>query len=56
LSSNEQKILIETDPEQIYRRSSRAENFVYDIKTKKLTKLSAGGKQSFATFRQMVLK
>lgn len=50
LSSNEQKILIETDPEQIYRRSSRAENFVYDIKTKKLTKLSAGGKQSFATF------
>jgi dipeptidyl-peptidase-4 len=36
LSSNEQKILIETDPEQIYRRSSRAENFVYDIKTKKL--------------------
>lgn len=50
LSSNEQKILIETDPEQIYRRSSRAENFVYDIKTKKLVKLSAGGKQSFATF------
>jgi dipeptidyl-peptidase-4 len=34
LSSNEQKILIETDPEQIYRRSSRAENFVYDIKSK----------------------
>ncbi|WP_310587398.1 S9 family peptidase [Flectobacillus longus] len=50
LSSNEQKILIETDPEQIYRRSSRAENFVYDIKTKKLAKLSSGGKQSFATF------
>ncbi|NBA78155.1 prolyl oligopeptidase family serine peptidase [Emticicia sp. ODNR4P] len=50
LSSNEQKILIETDPEQIYRRSSRAENFVYDIKSKKLVKLSAGGKQSFATF------
>ncbi|NBB31494.1 prolyl oligopeptidase family serine peptidase [Cellulophaga sp. BC115SP] len=50
LSSNEQKILIETDPEQIYRRSSRAENFVYDIKSKKLAKLSSGGKQSFATF------
>ncbi len=50
LSPNEQKILITTETEPIYRRSSRAENYVYDIKTKKLVQLSNGGKQLFATF------
>jgi dipeptidyl-peptidase 4 len=50
LSADEQKILISTESEQIYRRSSREENFVYDLKTKKLAQLSKGGKQMFATF------
>jgi dipeptidyl-peptidase 4 len=50
LSADEQKILISTESEPIYRRSSREENFVYDLKTKKLTQLSKGGKQMFATF------
>ncbi len=50
LSADEQKILISTESEPIYRRSSREENFVYDLKTKKLEQLSKGGKQMFATF------
>jgi len=50
LSADEQKILISTESEPIYRRSSREENFVYDLKTKKLTQLSKTGKQMFATF------
>ena len=50
LSADEQKILISTESEPIYRRSSREENFVYDLKTKKLAQLSKGGKQMFATF------
>ncbi|MEA5461822.1 S9 family peptidase [Arcicella sp. LKC2W] len=50
LSADEQKILISTESEPIYRRSSREENFVYDLKTKKLVQLSKGGKQMFATF------
>ena len=50
LSADEQKILISTESEPIYRRSSREENFVFDNKTKKLTQLSKAGKQMFATF------
>jgi dipeptidyl-peptidase 4 len=50
LSSDEQKILISSESEPIYRRSSREENYVYDLKTKKLAQLSKGGKQMFATF------
>jgi dipeptidyl-peptidase-4 len=50
LSADEQKIMISTESEPIYRRSSREENFVYDLKTKKLAQLSKGGKQMFATF------
>jgi dipeptidyl-peptidase 4 len=50
LSADEQKIMISTESEPIYRRSSREENFVYDLKTKKLSQLSKGGKQMFATF------
>lgn len=50
LSSDEQKILIYTASEQIYRRSSMSEGYVYDLKTKKLAKLSAVGKQMYATF------
>ncbi|MBC5774450.1 S9 family peptidase [Pontibacter sp. KCTC 32443] len=49
-SSDEKKVLFSTDTEQIYRRSSKAEFYIYDIASKKLTKLSDGGKQLYATF------
>lgn len=49
-SSDEQKVLFSTDTEQIYRRSSKADFYIYDIASKKLTKLSDGGKQLYATF------
>jgi dipeptidyl-peptidase-4 len=49
-SSDEQKVLFSTETEQIYRRSSKAEFYIYDIASKKLTKLSEGGKQLYATF------
>ncbi len=48
-SPDESKIVFKTNSEDIYRRSSKAENFVYDIKSKQLTQLSALGKQMFAT-------
>lgn len=49
-SPDETKILFATATEPIYRRSYKAAYFVYDLKEKKLTPLSAGGKQSYATF------
>jgi dipeptidyl-peptidase-4 len=48
-SPDESKIVFKTNSEDIYRRSSKAENFVYDIKLKQLTQLSTSGKQMFAT-------
>lgn len=50
LSADEQKLLITTQEEPIYRRSSKAEYFIYDLKTKQLTPLSTAGKQQYATF------
>jgi len=50
LSADETKLLITTDEEPIYRRSSKAEFYVYTLATKKLTQLSRGGKQQYATF------
>ncbi|MGV3639820.1 MAG: S9 family peptidase [Adhaeribacter sp.] len=49
-SADEQKVLFATEKESIYRRSSKANFFVYDRATKKLSPLSAGGKQMYATF------
>ncbi|TPE42703.1 S9 family peptidase [Pontibacter mangrovi] len=49
-SSDEKKVLFSTETERIYRRSSKAEFYIYDIASKKLTKLSDGGKQLYATF------
>ena len=48
----EKQLLIATKWESIYRRSSKAFYYVYDLKTKKIQSLSdtAKGKQSFATF------
>ena len=49
-SADETKILFATDDEAIYRRSSKASYFVYDLKTGKLFPLSKNGKQRLATF------
>lgn len=49
-SADETKLLISTEAEPLYRRSSKEDNYVYDLKTKKLQKLSNGGKHSYATF------
>jgi dipeptidyl-peptidase-4 len=49
-SPDENKILLLTDREAIYRRSFTASYFVYDITKKTLTPLSGGGKQQLATF------
>lgn len=50
LSPDERKLLLTTQEDPIYRRSSKAEFYVYDLKTKQLTPLSRGGKQQYATF------
>ena len=49
-SSDEQRLLIKTAEEPIYRRSSKAEFYLYDLKTKELKPVSKGGKQQYATF------
>lgn len=49
-SADEKKVLFSTETEPIYRRSSKAFYYVYDLETKKLGKLSNGGKQSYATY------
>jgi len=49
-NANEQKILFTTATEPIYRRSARATYYVLDRASKKLTPLSAGDKQGYATF------
>lgn len=49
-SDAEDKILIQTQMESIYRRSTKEFNFVYDIKTQELKALSSGGKQMHASF------
>ena len=48
-SKDEQKLILETEREAIYRHSSRANFFVYDRKTKALTPVSEEGKQRYAT-------
>ena len=50
LSNDEQKILIGTASEPIYRRSSTETNYVFDRATQRLTLLAAGGKQMHASF------
>jgi dipeptidyl-peptidase-4 len=48
-SADETKIVLETDKEQIYRRSSKANFYVWDRGTEKLTAVSKEGKQRYAT-------
>ncbi len=49
-SPDETKIILKTESEQIYRRSSKANHIIYDINAKKVIELSANGKQMFPTF------
>lgn len=49
-SDNERKLLLTTDTESIYRHSSKATHFVYDIDKKTLIPLHEAGKQLHATF------
>ncbi|AZQ64483.1 S9 family peptidase [Flammeovirga pectinis] len=49
-SADEKQVLLMTEKESIYRRSFKAEYYVYDFISKKLSKLSENGKQSYATF------
>lgn len=49
-SPDESKIIFATETEYIYRYSTREANYVYDLKTKKLTALSVNGKQRLAVF------
>jgi dipeptidyl-peptidase-4 len=50
LSSDERKLLLTTQEEPIYRRSSKAEFYIYNLVTKQLAPLSRAGKQQYATF------
>ncbi|MCC5944169.1 MAG: S9 family peptidase [Bernardetiaceae bacterium] len=50
LSTDEKKALLQTQRVGIYRRSFKAEYFVYDFENQTLKKLSKNGKQSYATF------
>ncbi|HYF67039.1 MAG TPA: S9 family peptidase [Ohtaekwangia sp.] len=56
LNADESKILINTETRNIYRRSFVAEYYVYDIPSRSLKKLSANGKQSYATISPDGLK
>ena len=49
-NADETKVLLATGTEPIYRRSARAAYYVFDTRSRRLTALSAGGKQGYATF------
>jgi len=49
-SSDENSILFSTNVEMIYRHSSKANFYVWNIKSKSLKALSENGKQMYATF------
>jgi len=50
LSTDETMMLVETNPQSIYRHSYTAENYIYNLKTKELKRLSQNGPQMNATF------
>ena len=49
-NADETKMLISTNTESIYRRSSKSDYFVYDKETKSLSPLFEEGQQMYATF------
>ena len=55
-SADEKKILIATEVEAIYRYSSKAYNYIYDVATKKLTPLNTKEKVMHATFSPQASK
>lgn len=50
LSADETMMMVETNPQPIYRYSYKAENYIYNIKTQELKRLSENGPQMNATF------
>ena len=50
LSTDESLVMLSTAPEQIYRYSSREDNYIFERSTKKLYPLSPNGKQAYAAF------
>lgn len=50
LSKDEQQVLLATEMEPIYRRSTRAYYYIYDIAEDSFRPLDDGQKQSYATF------
>ncbi|MCD8289048.1 MAG: S9 family peptidase [Prevotella sp.] len=50
LSADGAKMLIYTNPEPIYRRSFKADYYIYTVRTRKLERLSNGGKQQSPQF------
>ncbi|MCP4440690.1 MAG: S9 family peptidase [Aureispira sp.] len=55
-SDDEQKIMLETASEKIYRYSTRANYYVWDRKGEKLSPVSEGGKQRYASFDSKATK
>lgn len=49
-SQDEKKLLLYASVESIYRRSFRADYYIYDLATRALTPLSKNGKQQYAAF------
>lgn len=52
LSPDGTKMLIMTNREQVYRHSFKADYYIYTIRSRKLERLSDGGKQQMAVFSQ----
>lgn len=49
-NEDETKVLLESEKEKIYRRSSKSYHFIYDLLSGQLDRLIDGNKQSYATF------
>ena len=49
-SDNEGKLMVATETESIYRHSTRETNYIWELATRKLSLLSEGEKQRYATF------
>ncbi|POY34837.1 S9 family peptidase [Solitalea longa] len=49
-SNDENKVLIATETEPVYRRSNLINNYILDRNTQTLTPVSEGGKQKYANF------
>ncbi|NTW26426.1 MAG: S9 family peptidase, partial [Lentimicrobium sp.] len=49
-SADESRLLIQSDYEPLYRRSFKADYYIYDMAARSFTPLSTNGKQQLATF------